>query len=135
MTTWAEQRRERDAVAIVAADDDALAAGVGSALRAARVEVLWVFPDALAATPARLEGRRLWLAGRPVSGLLFRARRDAGSGAGCSPDARAVWLAALSLDGVLALNRCDAWAWFDSSSETLWRRVLLAAGVPLSPLA
>jgi hypothetical protein len=50
----------------------------------------------------------------------------------CDAEIRAIWLAALNLDSILAVNKYDAVAWFEGLNWPVWRRKLIHAGIPVS---
>ena len=50
----------------------------------------------------------------------------------CDAEIRAIWLAALNLDSVLAVNKYDAMTWFEGSSWPVWRRKVIHVGIPVS---
>jgi hypothetical protein len=136
-----EESVNRPAVAIIAPREDTLATGVAAALRASGEPVLCLHPRSLVGRAVTVTSRSLCVAGWPVAGVLFRAHPEGPFSedfrledqAFDDAEARAFWLAALNLEGVLALNRYGAEAWFESAGGTVWRRALNAAGVTVAP--
>ena len=129
-------------VAVVAHENDMLAAHTAAELELGGVPVLCLRPSELAGATTTLDGDRFVVDGCAVGGILFRAHPDEKLEAGfapedssfCNAELRAVWLAALHLDDVLAINRYDAVAWYGGIGWQTWRRVLEEVGVELSPL-
>lgn len=129
------------AVAVVAGSGDGLGEAVARALEERGRPVVRAEPDRLAELPATLADGTFRLDGRPVGAILFRAPPNAAFSDGfvdedrgfCDAEARAVWLAAMHLGDVLALNRLPPWAWFGSAGWADWRRAMAAAHVPVAP--
>ena len=128
-------------VVIVAENDDLLAANLKNRLIAQGDQVLAIPPGSLGSLAVCLEDERFRIAGQSVGGILFRTPPDAtfsdGFQAGdrrfCDVEMRALWLAALQLDSVFTINRYDATVWFEGLHWPIWRRYLLAGGIPVSP--
>lgn len=78
-----------------------------------------------------------------VSGILFRSTPEiafsedfaVADRAFCDAEVRAIWLAAMQLDSVCAINRYDPSAWFEGAGWPVWRQRLIAGGVPVSLFA
>lgn len=128
-------------VVIVAERGDLLAALVQNRLEAQGDQVMAVPPGALGSLAVRLEGDAFQVEDERIGGILFRAIPDTTFSDGfeaadrsfCDAEVRAVWLAATHLDAVCALNRYDAAAWFEGPYWPVWRRRLIADGIPVSP--
>jgi hypothetical protein len=130
-------------VVVVAESDDLLTALVKTSLEARGDQVMAVSPGALGGLAVRLEGDAFRVEDERIGGILFRATPDTTFSDGfeaadrsfCDAEVRALWLAAMSLDSVCALNRYDAAAWFEGPYWPVWRRRLIASGIPVSPFA
>lgn len=123
--------------------DDFIAGRVESALRAGGADVLAVPPGNLAGASMTIAGERLVLDGVPIAGALLRAG-PFGSFSDeyrpedrpfCDAEFRAVWLAAMHLDSLLAVNRYDATSWLQGFGWSRFRSGLIQAGIPVSSLA
>jgi hypothetical protein len=128
-------------ILFVAYDHDALSEAITERLRGTGAAVRRISPPELNDLRVCLEGDLFFADGQRVGGVLFRCRADAHFSRNFTgPDspfadaeARALWLAALHLESVKAINRHDAVTWFDDSSWTVWRRRFAEAGVSISP--
>ncbi len=127
-------------VVIVCEDSDLLASHVQAHLTAQGDPVVKIRPGILGSLAIRLHDEHFWVAGQRVGGILFRSHPDATFSADfqpadrafCDAEVRAVWLAAMHLDSVCAINRYDAAAWFEGAYWPVWRRRLIARGIPVS---
>ena len=128
-------------VVVVAESDDLLAALVKTRLEAQGDQVMAVPPGALGSLTVCLEGDVFRVEGQCIGGILFRVIPDmtfsdsfaAADRGFCDAEVRALWLAAMHLDSVCAINRYDAAAWFEGPYWPIWRRRLIAGGIPVSP--
>jgi len=128
-------------VVIVAERGDLLAALVQNRLEAQGDQVMMVPPGALGGLTVHLADDVFRVEKKRIGGILFRAIPDTTFSDGfeaadrsfCDAEVRALWLAAMHLDPVCALNRYDAAAWFEGPHWPVWRRRLIAGGIPVSP--
>lgn len=122
---------------------DSLALAVSARLRSVGVGVLqlrgYQLPELLVSLRSdcfSIEGERIAavLLREPASAIapLRFASADRGF---VLAELSATWLAATQLDGVLAVNRLDAEAWFDDAQWPVWRRRLAKASVDVSALS
>jgi hypothetical protein len=133
----------RPGAVIVGDRSDVLSRTVAEALRSRGHAVRCLAPGGLGDARVRLVGPSFWVDERPVGAILFRARPDAAFAEGFAPSDRrfadaevgATWLAALHLDSVVAVNRYGPAAWYDGAGWPVWRRLLVEAGVAVSPFA
>jgi hypothetical protein len=114
--------------------------GVAGLLESLGESVLKKSARFLADLKVTLEPDRFLVEGRQVSGILFRATPDSRFSDSFSSEERpfvdaeirAVWLAAMQIESILAINRHDAGSWFEGSGWSVWRRRLIEQGVPVS---
>lgn len=105
------------------------------------VQVICAEPASLGSLDIHLEQDDFYVNRQLVTGILFRSVPDTTFSEGfaladrrfCDAEIRAVWLAALNLKTILAVNRYDAVAWFEGTNWPIWRRRLLEAEIPVSP--
>jgi hypothetical protein len=125
-------------IVIVHSDDDQLAPAVADELVARGHHVRRLAAARLAASPLTLTPQEARLEGEQVAGVVFLCRPDGDFGgadrAPCSNEARAAWLALLQLPTVVTAHRPDAELWYSSSEWSVWRRRLVAAGLPVADL-
>lgn len=141
MSAAAERKMSEAQVVIVAECNDLLASRVKTQLIAQGIPVAEARPGDLGSLTVHLQNEGFWVKGQRVGGILFRSPPDASFSADfqpadrafCDTEVRAVWLAAMHLDSVCAINRYDAAAWFEGAFWPVWRRTLIARGVPVSP--
>ena len=128
------------AAAVVGADQ--LAVATAETLRKAGIEVLELRGDQVADVGVLLSPGSFHLDGRPIAATLLREPIGAVAPATfavedwgfVSAELAATWLASTHLDGMLAVNRLDAEAWFEGGQWPVWRR-RLRPYVELSPLS
>ncbi len=135
-------RQQTCTVVVGDVDADPLIPALTDVLSRYRESVALIDPTQLAASCLCAGGDHLDIDGRHVTGIIFRAwpgtlsgeefvEDDADFAAG---EARAVWLHALALPTVVAVNRGDEETWFSPSDWSVWRRRFIAGGVACSPL-
>jgi hypothetical protein len=128
--------------AIAVVGSDRLAVVTSAALRSTGVEVVDVPGHQLADAPVSLRRNGFSVHGRPIAGMLLCEPVGTAAPHGfAGPDwsfvlaeLGATWLAAANLDGMLAINRLDAEAWYEGGQWPVWQRRLGATPVELSPL-
>ncbi len=121
---------------------DATLGHIMAAVARTGIDALRVEPEALGDHSVTVGASQFHFDDREVAGIVFRCEPHwhfsssfrAEDQLFADVEARAVWLAGLNLEGVFAVNRQDAVAWFDDSKWGEWRRMLASAGVPMSPL-
>lgn len=130
-------------VAVVASPGDALAERVTEGLGEAGRPIVSTRPGRLADLTATLDDSTFRVDGRPIRSILFRATPSAtfsdsfveGDRGFCDTETRAIWAAAVHLEGVQALNSWEPWVWFGSAGWGDWRRAMAEAGLPPAPFA
>jgi hypothetical protein len=130
-------------VAVVRGDDDLLCDILVEYLQAQSIMTVQILAGALGGLRVSLQSDRFDVEGNQVMGVLFRVSPDVSFSDNfvvddqpfCNTEVGAVWLAALNLSTVLAINRLDAVAWFDGTRWPVWRRKLLQQGLPVAPFS
>ncbi len=128
-------------VMVVGDHSDNLSRMVTDSLKSRNVPVKFIEPGKLASLPVLLKDDLFVVQEQLVRGILFRTSPDARFShdympldqAFCDAETKALWLAALNLGSVLAINQYDAVAWFEGTGWPTWRRRFLEAGLPVSP--
>ena len=128
-------------VVVVAYHDDPFSNRVAEILQGHEVTVLQVVPSNLARLNVLLKDDTFLVEHHPVKGIVFRVAPDRSFSGSfvqedqgfCDAEIRAVWLAALHLESILAVNRYDATVWFENANWIIWRSRLIQAGIPVSP--
>jgi hypothetical protein len=128
----------------VVVDDltDSLASDVARELQRRSLPVWHVQANTLAMLDLDIEGDGVFVGGARLRAAFFRAgpwaqfadgfRADDASFA--SREVSAAWLAVLNRAGVATVNRPDAELWTTRAEWSVWRRRLLAAGIPCADL-
>jgi hypothetical protein len=127
-------------IVVISHSEDELSALITAILRKQGTRVMHIVPGALGSSQISLQGDVFLIDGWPISGVLFRASPEsifsdefeASDQSFCDAEIRAVWLAALNLDVILAVNKYDAMTWFEGLGWPIWRRRLIDAGIPVS---
>lgn len=130
---------------IVIVDDgvDAFAPAIARFLGADGHHVRLVAAEHVAACQFVMDSEAIYLDRERVHAIVFHARPDAhfasqfeevDSGF-CSNEARAAWLGAFQMPGVVTLNRYDAEIWYSRAEWSVWLRRFAAANIPVAPLS
>lgn len=120
--------------------EDRLSNSIVTILQTQGIRVLQIVPGALGSKQISLQGDLLCIDGDPVKGILFRVPPQSAFSddfaindqSFCDAEIRAVLLAALNLESMLAINKYDATTWFEGIGWPTWRRKLIAAGIPVT---
>jgi hypothetical protein len=128
-------------VVIVSEFTDTLASAVAVKLQSEGIYVVQTAPYDLGDLRVTLHEDEFIVNDSPVSGILFRSLPNSTLSQGfpiedrgfCDSELRAVWLAALHLPRILAINRYDAEAWFEAVGWPVWRRKLVEQEIHVSP--
>lgn len=129
-------------ILVISYPDDKLSRSVTRLLHAQGIQVLNTIPDTLGSRRISLQGDLLRIDGLPIGGVLFRVSPQSKFSDDfetfdqpfCDAEIRAILLAALNLDSILAINKYDATAWFEGLGWSTWRRALINSGIPVSEL-
>ena len=129
------------AIAVAAPSGDELSDKVARLAEARGSRVLRLPLETLADVVVTLDGDTMFVEGEPIGGIVFRGDYESQMSGGfvvtdqrfTDLEAGAVWLAALHLPTVEAINRPDATGWFEGGWST-WRAALATEGVSLAPL-
>jgi len=125
---------------VISYPEDKLASSIMAILRTQGIRVLHTLPGALGSRQITLQCNLLRIDGWTISGVLFRVSPESvfneefevKDQAFCDAELRAIWLAAINLDSILAVNKYDAMAWFEGLSWPTWRRKLIQAQIPVA---
>ena len=128
------------AVLLIHYPEDGFSSLVSAKLERRGIRTISIVPGALGSSRLSLQGKAFRVDGVPIAGILFRVAPDAkfsedfvaGDQSFSDAEVRAVLLAALHLDSILAINRYDPMAWFEGLGWPTWRRRMIAAGVAVS---
>ena len=131
-----------DASAVVLGADS-LALATSARLRSLGVAVLQLRGDQLPELRVTLRADGFSVEGERIAAILLREPAGSFAPLRFAPADRgfvlaevsATWLAAAQLDGVLAVNRLDAEAWFEDAQWPVWRRRLARASIGVSELS
>jgi hypothetical protein len=104
------------------------------------VRTLHFSPGALGSRQISLQRDFLCIDGLPIYGMLLRVSPEStfsddyeiNDQSFCNAEIRAILLAALNLDSMLAVNKYDAMTWFEGLNWPTWRRRLIHADIPVS---
>ncbi len=129
-------------IAVIGEQSDTLCRSLARALSADGVPVLRSTPGELSSLKVSLGEEMMLVEGQVVAGVFFHCHPDrcfsdgyvAEDRAFCDAETRAIWLSALNLGAVLAINRYDATAWFEGLGWASWRRRLREAGIPVADI-
>jgi hypothetical protein len=140
---WEDDRTLADQSCVIVVSDhaDEVSGAVANNLQVEGIPVVYAGPGALGDLCVHLRGDSFAVNGQSVGGIFLRSSPESVFGEGfaardrafCDAEIRAVWLAALHLESVLAINRYDPAAWFEAAGWPVWRWRLIEAGVPVSP--
>lgn len=119
--------------------EDRLSNSIATILQTQGVRVLQILPGALGSKEISLQGDLFCIESEPIRGILFRVPPQstfsddfaASDQSFCDAEIRAILLAALNLESMLAINKYDAMTWFEGIGWPTWRRKLIAAGIPV----
>jgi hypothetical protein len=130
-------------VVIVAQPEDPVAVGVQQMVAASGGGVAWYAPSALATLNVELTGEMFNVDGRAVRTVLWRVSPEMPLAedfqvvdrAFAGAEVAATWLAALRTNGIVAINRFDAEAWYSGLRPQYWRDRLSAAGIAVTSMS
>jgi hypothetical protein len=100
-------------------------------------------PSELSSCQVCLQEDDFLIGGRKVDGVVFRVSPDMTFSddyqledrSFCDAETRAVWLAVLNLQTVLAVNRYDAHAWFEGIGWPTWRHHLIKRRIEVGKMS
>jgi hypothetical protein len=128
--------------AIVSQAGDPLSDALVGQLSAQGIPAIQITTESLGDLHTCLDEEVFLLDGQEVGAIFFHAHPD--EIFSCSfqendrpfvdVEIRAIWLAAMQLDSILAINCYDADAWFENLHWTVWRRKFADADVPLAEI-
>lgn len=129
-----------ESILVINHTEDRLSNSIATILQTQGVRVLPILPGVLGSKQIRLQGDFFCIEGEPVRGILFRVPPQstfsnefaANDQSFCDAEIRAILLAALNLESMLAINKYDAVTWFEGIGWPTWRRKLIAAGIPVA---
>jgi hypothetical protein len=132
--------RDECGIVVISHPEDKLSVLITAILRSQGIRVMHILPGALTSSQISLRSNLLSISGFQIGGVLFRASPETpfsdefelNDQPFCDAEIRAVLLAALNLESVLAVNKYDAMTWFEGLGWPVWRRKLIHAGIPVS---
>lgn len=127
-------------VVVISHSEDKLSSLITAILHTQGIRVLSILPGSLGSRQISLQGDLLCIDSWPIGGVLFRVSPEStfsdefevSDQPFCDAEIRAIWLAAINLDSVLAVNKYDAMTWFEGLGWPVWRRKVIHVGIPVS---